>query len=541
MNGLRLLLFGLPGSGKSALLGALVQAAGAQAAMLHGKLTDASGKLAALRDRTYAETLPASTDEVVAYPILFEPHGSAPLGSAPLGSAPLALTLLDCDGRLAAAYLAGKRPLDLRDSRLARAMLEADTVILTLDAASGSEAEAQLALLRRFLTLLQEVRSRRTDVADLPVYLVLTKCDRLAAADDTFVKWMQRIEEVKRRLAARFADFLENRPAGPAFGTIDLHLWATAVRRPPLIDRPPSDEPYGVAELFRQCIPSAAGFDHREQRAGRRLEFAVGGLGLLVVLMGLMAALFVLTQPDTDMLRLEEQVQAVLPEPHATAPQRLRGDLPERLKQLNAIERNSAFDRLPAKTRSAVEQSAAEIASYLETRKRFHEQVKPPFQAKNEAEFDRYEKHAREFQLPSAYADAWAKSGLAMQLARIRKEYAGVRTALADEVAWIGTQILEGKRLNEEGNRLPPELAALDPAKRNEGRQKAEAWFATYLKYSNRPYTRYPGDQAVHGVVAFTYGDLRKFHAIRDARQEWDRVRSKLDETYQYVSKLMTK
>jgi hypothetical protein len=533
MNGLRLLLFGLPGSGKSALLGALVQAGSSQAAVLHGKLADDTGRLTALREHTYADALAATSGEVIPYPIHFEPQGSKPL----------AVTLLDCDGRLAAAYLAGKRPLDPRDSGLARAMLEADTVILTLDANTvGAELEAELAMLRHFLTLLQEVRGRRTDVADLPVYLVLTKCDRLAGAGDTFSTWLQRIEEAKRRLGTRFAEFLTNRPASAAFGTIDLYLWATAVRRPPLSDRPaPTPEPYGVAELFRQCLASAEAFDHREVRAGRRLEFAVGGLGFLVVLMGLIAALFVLTQPDTELLRLEEEVQSVLPEPDAGAQRRLRGDLPARLKQLEDIEHNAAFQRLPGKTRAAVEESAAEFASYTKTRQRLQTEVKPPFQAKNEAEFDRYEQQARDFRLPEAYAEAWTDTSLVVRLEAVRREYASVRAALKDELDWIAKQIMVGKRLNEEGNRLPPELASLDPATRKEGRQKAEAWFAAYLKYSNRPYSRFPGDEPIRGTVSFTYGDLRKFHAVREARQEWDRARGKLDETYQYVSKLMAK
>src|SRR5207248_7090543 len=131
----RLLLFGLPGSGKSALLGALVQAASSQATVLHGKVADDTGRLTALRDHAYAEALAATNDEVVAYPIHFEPQDVPPL----------AITLLDCDGRLAAAYLAGKRPLDPHDSDLARAMLDADTVILTLDASAAGDIEAQLA------------------------------------------------------------------------------------------------------------------------------------------------------------------------------------------------------------------------------------------------------------------------------------------------------------------------------------------------------------------------------------------------------------
>jgi hypothetical protein len=532
MNGLRLLLFGLPGSGKSALLGALVQAGTSQAGVLHGKVADDTGRLTALREQAYADALPATRDEVVAYPIRFEPQ------DAPA----LAVALLDCDGRLAAAYLAGKRPLDPRDSDLARAMLHADTVILTLDASAEGDIEGQLAMLRHFLTLLQDVRSQRTDVANLPVYLVLTKCDQLAAGGDTFLKWLQRIEDTKRRLGTRFAEFLAERKVQPAFGTIDLYLWATAVRRPSLVDRPmPTAEPYGVAELFRQCIASARAFDHREARAGRRLEFAVGGLGLLLVLMALVAALFVLTLPDTEAVRLEEEVRAALPEPDAKGARKLRGDVPQRLTQLREIEDNAAFDRLPEQTRSAVEEAVAELASYVATRKQFREEVKPPYKAKTEKQFNEYDQAARNFALPAKYAKDWADTALADRLRAVQREYDNVRTALATELAWIGAQIKQGEHLYEEGNALPRELAALDPAKRDDGRKKAKAWVVAYEQYRDQPLTRLPGDQPIRDTVSFTYGDLRKFEAVRKARQEWDNVKGKLGETFRYVAKLMEK
>ena len=42
------------------------------------------------------------------------------------------------------------------------------------------------------------------------------------------------------------------------FGQIDLHLWATAVKRPALAGSPPRPrEPFGVAELFRLCREEA--------------------------------------------------------------------------------------------------------------------------------------------------------------------------------------------------------------------------------------------------------------------------------------------
>src|SRR5260370_36015301 len=138
-------------------------------------------------------TLFRSTGEITAYPVRFVPEGA--------GSNPIAATLLDGDGRLAKEYLAGKRPLEARDSGLARAMLNADTVILTFDPTpAGGPVEPRLAAFANFLTLLQEVRGRRADVADLPVYLVFTKCDELAKPGRTFSPWLPRMGDAKRQL-----------------------------------------------------------------------------------------------------------------------------------------------------------------------------------------------------------------------------------------------------------------------------------------------------------------------------------------------------
>jgi GTPase SAR1 family protein len=526
--GLQLLLFGLPGSGKSSLLGALVQAAASQSAVLHGKLIDDSGRLAELRRCTFSENLPATTDEVVAYPVGFEPQGSRPLAAA----------LVDSDGRLAQQYLSGKRTLEPRDSALANAMTAADTLILTLDVTAGSQVEAQLVAFRRFLGLLEEVRGRRTDVADLPVYLVLTKCDQLAKPDDTFSKWLQRIEEAKRKLGERFAEFLAARQDEPAFGTIDLKLWATAVCRPALANQPaPAAEPYGVAELFRQCFDSAAQFDRRERRAGRRLELAVGSLGFLVVFMLLLSAVFVLTQPDTDLIDLQEQVQTLLGDPEAKAERRLGGAVKERLAQLDRIEENAAFARLPASTQAAAQAMRAELAAYVEARRRYQEEVKEPFQAKNETEFDKFEKQARAFTLPPEYAAAWADTRLARQLAQRHEEYTRVHAAVSDRVQSMGKAIEDGKKLDDLAYRdILPKVVQADKATRE---QLARPWFNAYADYRKSPYLP-SNDQPLPGVTAYIYAELDKFQAVQQARKEWDKVRRKLKKTEELVLERMT-
>ena len=140
---LRLLLFGLPGSGKTSLLGSLAQASASQEAVLKGKVADDTGKLDLLRKGAYSGSLPSDDAEAAAYAVSFQPQGGEPA---------LTTTLLDGSGALAQQYLAGRRPLTPRDSRLARAMLEADTVIVTVDAAMAGQVEGGLPALGKFLT-----------------------------------------------------------------------------------------------------------------------------------------------------------------------------------------------------------------------------------------------------------------------------------------------------------------------------------------------------------------------------------------------------
>src|SRR6185312_4864573 len=144
-----------------------------------------------------------------------------------------------------------------------------------------AQVESDFVEFDRFLRHLETSRSQRAEVGGLPVFLVLTKCDLLAKPGDTAADWMERIEQHKRDVDARFRAFLARREqeAGPLpFGRIDLHLWATAVKRPALGEHPPRPrEPFGVAELFRQTLEEAAAFRERRQRAGRRLLWTVTG------------------------------------------------------------------------------------------------------------------------------------------------------------------------------------------------------------------------------------------------------------------------
>ena len=125
---LRLVLFGLPGAGKSSLLGALGQAAEVQPRLLGGALADPSPNLADLRRRVY-EHGPAPTDEeVVAYSFTYEPSEKSEHGR-------LTAVVLDCDGRVADALVREPAPAA---GTLGREMLHADALVLAVDASAAA-------------------------------------------------------------------------------------------------------------------------------------------------------------------------------------------------------------------------------------------------------------------------------------------------------------------------------------------------------------------------------------------------------------------
>src|SRR5262249_46657038 len=106
------------------------------------------------------------------------------LGETPTASA----ILLDSDGRAAEELVA--HPNSLQDEpspgKLTGEIAQADALILTIDASATPERLAQdFAGFDLFLRVWQQNRSARTDVGGLPVFLVLTKCDLLAKPTDS--------------------------------------------------------------------------------------------------------------------------------------------------------------------------------------------------------------------------------------------------------------------------------------------------------------------------------------------------------------------
>jgi hypothetical protein len=377
---LHIVLFGLPAAGKSSLLGALAQAAAAQEHLLHGRLSDPSHGLAELRQRLYEESPRRTSEEVVPYPVAFEPFDR----DGP--KEPLRAVVIDCDGRVANDLLVRRQDLDESspEGTLAYEVVEADALLLVVDAsAPPAQIEADFNEFDRFLRQMEGGRARRTEVAGLPVFLVLTKCDLLAQTEDNSADWVERIEQRKRDVDARFRSFLARREKEGAvpFGRLDLHVWATAVKRPALAGTPPRPrEPYGVAELFRLCLEEADAFRARSRRARRRLLWTVALAAALVGAMLVLSITLLIQNRARQTDALQARVEDFRVLDSGGPAERLRGGvarLREKQARLQSIHDDPLFGALPESSRQFVDERLAELKEYTAYLERVEEQPRP--------------------------------------------------------------------------------------------------------------------------------------------------------------------
>jgi hypothetical protein len=421
-GGLHVVLFGIPDAGKSSLLGALGQAAHTQEHLLNGRLVDRSQGLEELRHRLYEGKARRTAEEVVPYPVGFEPFGDK---GQPGGHEPVAAVILDCDGRVANDLLVQRQSLteDRPEGTLAHAIYRADALVLVIDAsAPPAHLDADFAEFDRFLRHMERGRSMRTEVGGLPVFLVLTKCDLLAQPGDGPASWMERIEDRKREVDRRFRDFLDRRKqeSGPLpFGHIELHLWATAVRQPALGGSPARErEPFGVAELFRQALEQAAAFHARRRQAARRLLWTViASTATLLLLLGLAVAFFVRNYSlrSSD---LQERVALVRLSDQPTPSERLhasRVQLLRREDELRKIRGDAHFDDLPADDQQLVRSRLDELQGYLEYLDKVRQSSRPA-DAHNEKDLERIRRELQTTLVPPV--DGWGDT----EADRLRKE-----------------------------------------------------------------------------------------------------------------------
>jgi hypothetical protein len=524
-DALRVVLFGMPAAGKSSLLGALGEAAQAQEHLLHGRLADLAHGLAELRQRLYDESPRRTVEEIVPYPVAFEPFADGQDGGGPKAEA----LLIDCDGRVANDLLVRRKSLDAAspEGTLAFEVLQADALVLVIDAsAPPAQVDADFVEFGRFLRLLESSRGRQVEVGGLPVFLVLTKCDLLARPGDSAQEWSQRIEERKRQVDHRFQDFLARKAAaeGPLpFGRIDLHLWATAVKRPGLADAPAKPrEPYGVAELFHQCLQAARDFHRRRLRSHRRMLWTVGGAAGFVTLLVAVAAWLAAHTGAADRAGdLQSRIDTVRHAEKPTVAERLQGS-PEQLAQLIAVfsefRKDPRFEALAPETQEYVNGRLAELQEYDAYLRKLLE-ARPPGDARTLAELQKIEETLNtSLAVPRA---EWGQTGAARLRAQRLDDAAALRQAVKTADDWYGGLRDEGESLWTFARRQPgANGASIDWA----------AWqrdVGALLRRAESP--PFHDNDHLRGPDSPTWGDTAlRFTSVVEGRADWDKTRDRL-------------
>jgi 50S ribosome-binding GTPase len=515
---LRVVLFGMPDAGKSSLLGALAQAGQTQEHLLNGHLTDLGQGLTELQHRLYDERPKETLEEVVPYPATFEPFAGQGVDKRRLE-----VLFIDCDGRVANELLSRRRSLegDGSEQSLAAQIEDAETLVLVIDAAaSPAQVDADLAEFGRFLRLLQLHRGRHSEVGGLPVFLALSKCDLLAQAGDSPAAWMERIEERKRQVSQRFKDLLAEQPGSLTFGSLDLHLWATAVKRPELAGSPARPrEPYGVAELFRQCLDEAQAYSQRQRVAGRRLAWTVTGTVGVVASMVALGVVLATSSPTGRTTPLQSTVQQYRDNEAPTASARLREPLQQKISVLTELTSDADFTKLPPDLQTYVSQRLQELRAYQAFKDKLT-QARGPEQARSDKELDAIRTRLEdELVVPEPYRGEWAQTEAVLLREQQLADARALHNAVDQVEQWY-------RNLRQRGDELW-KFTDLRPAS---GPIPWNIWYTNVRRLlADAAATLFAPNDRVPGARGVTYATVLRFERAAEARDDWDKRKQALE------------
>lgn len=429
----RIVVFGMPEAGKSSLLGALAQTGISQVASLGGQIND-HGSLSTLRHQLYEDRTSETQEEIVTYPVQLIGNGPKQPGREAV--------VIDCDGRAANAILTHAKPLNQSPNarKLSEAILTADSLVFVVDAGSPPDLrDKDFREFAKFLKRFEELRAREHVVGGLPVFLVLSKCDKLAHPQMNASEWQQAIADHCHEAARRFREVLDEDPTGAdgywKFGSLDFHVSPCSVKRPRLVDMAAQpQEPYGVAELFREVFADASDFRQRTEKSSNLLSWIIAGVtGLLGTLAVSGSLLFI--NPVGDVLPangLSAQVDRLQASEGQGAPARLASTvLEKRLKLYQDIQNDPEFDRLTELQKSYIRLRIDEAQAYLKFREELSE-VPPLARCRSLAELAEIEKRIGKTAVPAVYHSEWTGTDAVLLRERIlTKDIPQLRAAVS--------------------------------------------------------------------------------------------------------------
>ena len=457
-NPSRVVVFGMPDAGKTSLLGALAQVGMTQAHALGGHLAEAGG-LAALRHQLYEEHTRETQQEIVPYPVRVS-------GGGPKNPTRDAV-VIDCDGRAVNDILTKQHSINQSQNakKLADAILTADALVFVVDASAPTDLrDRDFREFARFLKHFEAQRAVEHGVGGLPVFLVLSKCDKLAGPKTSSGEWQATMEARCNDAARRFHEVLAEAgsPEGNywKFGSTDFHVRPCAVKRPALTDLAEHPkEPYGVAELFNEVFGDAAAYQNREEKSKSLLSWTLAGLGgLLGVLTVTGAFLFIKPVEPLQTNGLSDRVERLQASEGQGAPARLAaGVLEKRLKAFQDIQNDPEFGTLSELQKNYVRLRMDESLAYL----KFAEDlaaVPRLDKTRGLPELTEIEKRLTQTGAPAVYRSEWEGTDAVLLRERLlTKDMPQLRSAVTMLVAYFQSLKNRGSDLWLKGNDLTPE------------------------------------------------------------------------------------
>ena len=359
----RVVFFGPPYSGKSALLDEFIRTAAPEEFTI---------TLAAAKPTNRLER------ELV-------PH-TIQVGDPAFGTIGESFVVCDCDGKAASDLLSSPDAMLRRTGRgaLADAVRNADALVLVIDAnASEAIIDQTFQDFQRFLNGLRQGRTDGREVGGLPVFLTLTKCDALYQPGDMPTDWLNRLNEKELYVKNRFEDYFgddvstESESEFLGFGSLNLKLHKTSTKIPQGAAFNKYADPngtFGVANLVYECLIAARNHLDRAQSARKRLRWTVGGAAGLLALMVFGMLLFATTGGFGSSNLLAERVKAYQASEPAIAVRLSDKHFGRYYKELNSIHSSSGFADLSGDFQQFVTARLVEFEKYKDYRSRF----KPP-------------------------------------------------------------------------------------------------------------------------------------------------------------------
>ncbi len=455
-----------------------------------------------------------------------DPHAPAPLTTTArpelCRTLPSGIVLCEVDGRSAKEIIADPAHLHRNDAT-ANDVRTADAIVLALDASASSELMLGLfAEFAIFLEGFEKTRSHGREVGGLPIYLTLTKCDTLFRPGDDPNEWLRRVEARKQSVRTAFEDYLAEtgHDASPfGFGSIEVHVAATAIAFPPDHAFHGLRPPFGVEDLRDDCTAAAVAFRRRMDSSHQQLRWTLAGSGVLVgTMLATLVGLFALS-PGVDEDRLRRQVR-LYQEREGPAEVRLADRrLDKNQQELEAIRDDADFERLPTEVRQFVDNRLREFAAYHDYREKFQRPRIGPAEVRTLAELDRLDAAVGgELVPPPEYAAAWADTEAVRLFHKWQTDAGLIRQAEGTLNQWY-----RGLVRNATALLLAPGLDA-------NWRQTATALLASADRPPFDPTAAMAGSEKllVPRGAAMGYAAIFDFDRVDQARADWIDTRDRL-------------